>query len=112
MRILSLLTAVVLLTACGRTHVPDTAPEGIIDLPGDVAATTWDVKPLLPGMEAPELELIAADGSTWRMNPSAMERPVILTFYRGGWCPYCNHQRNPPTSELLDFPAEIRGPGS
>lgn len=56
----------------------------------DVHATAEDAQPLLPGMTAPAFELTAADGSKVSFVPGEAERPVILTFYRGGWCPYCN----------------------
>lgn len=48
------------------------------------------VRPLLPGMSAPTVEFLDVDGTTVALNPDALERPVVLTFYRGGWCPYCN----------------------
>lgn len=48
------------------------------------------VQPLLPGMQAPAFEVRTVEDETFRFDPEAMTRPVILTFFRGGWCPYCN----------------------
>lgn len=48
------------------------------------------VRPLLPGMSAPALSLTATDGSQVGYQAGDHGKPVILTFYRGGWCPYCN----------------------
>ena len=48
------------------------------------------VQPLLPGMQAPAFEVRTVDGEIFRFDPNAMTQPVILTFFRGGWCPYCN----------------------
>ncbi|MBL38745.1 MAG: antioxidant AhpC [Xanthomonadales bacterium] len=48
------------------------------------------VRPVLPGMQAPEFRALDVDGEMIEVDPAALERPVVLTFYRGGWCPYCN----------------------
>jgi len=48
------------------------------------------VRPVLPGMQAPEFRALDVDGEAIEFDPDELERPVVLTFYRGGWCPYCN----------------------
>ncbi|MEX2498374.1 MAG: peroxiredoxin-like family protein [Wenzhouxiangellaceae bacterium] len=48
------------------------------------------VRPVLPGMQAPEFRALDVNGEAVEVDPAALERPVVLTFYRGGWCPYCN----------------------
>jgi len=48
------------------------------------------VRPVLPGMQAPSFRLVDVDGETMDVDPATLEKPVVLTFYRGGWCPYCN----------------------
>lgn len=62
------------------------------------------VRPLLPGMAAPTVSLTAVDGSSVAFDPAEHERPVILTFYRGGWCPYCNLH----LAELRTAEAELK----
>ncbi|MDT8321793.1 MAG: peroxiredoxin-like family protein [Xanthomonadales bacterium] len=52
--------------------------------------SSTQVQPLLPGMEAPAFEVLTVEGEPFRFEPGALEKPVILTFFRGGWCPYCN----------------------
>lgn len=49
-----------------------------------------DVHPLLPGMKAPAFKLQDAAGAPVRFDPDHLDAPVIMTFYRGGWCPFCN----------------------
>jgi len=49
-----------------------------------------DVRPLLPGMATPEFRVLDVDGNEIEIAPESIEKPVVLTFYRGGWCPYCN----------------------
>lgn len=42
------------------------------------------------GDRAPDFTLADARGRRVRLADRASEGPVVLTFYRGGWCPYCN----------------------
>ena len=56
----------------------------------DVAERAEFVRPLLPGSACPAFEAVAADGSLFEFDPAALDKPVVLIFYRGGWCPYCN----------------------
>lgn len=44
------------------------------------------------GDKAPEFELTDANGNTVSFKDLLADGPVVLTFYRGGWCPYCNIQ--------------------
>ncbi len=55
-----------------------------------VAVDAEHVTPLLPGMKAPEFELRDTRGKLFKVDPAKLEKPVVITFYRGGWCPYCN----------------------
>jgi len=56
----------------------------------EIFSSADDVRPLLPGMAAPEFRVIDVDGNEVEVDPASIEKPVVLTFYRGGWCPYCN----------------------
>ncbi len=42
------------------------------------------------GDSAPDFELPSATGGTVRLYEALDKGPVILNFYRGGWCPFCN----------------------
>lgn len=48
------------------------------------------VRPLLPGMGAPQVRFLDVSGDPVGLEPNALDKPLVLTFYRGGWCPYCN----------------------
>jgi peroxiredoxin len=48
------------------------------------------VTPLLPGMSIPEFTAKRPSGELVTFAPDALDKPFVLTFYRGGWCPYCN----------------------
>jgi len=45
---------------------------------------------LTVGAHAPDFALPDATGHTVRLSDLLERGPVVLTFYRGEWCPYCN----------------------
>ena len=53
-------------------------------------AAADQVRPLLPGMSAPLIEVLDVEGDPVTIDPAEIAQPMVLTFYRGGWCPYCN----------------------
>ena len=59
-------------------------------IPTDPAA----VEPLAVGDRAPEFTVRQTDGTVFVFNPNRLERPHVLIFYCGGWCPYCNARLN------------------
>jgi peroxiredoxin len=42
------------------------------------------------GDRAPDIVLPDATGQSFNVASLLAKGPVIVTFYRGGWCPYCN----------------------
>jgi peroxiredoxin len=44
------------------------------------------------GMLAPDFTLPDVDGQPVTLSALLTHGPVVLTFYRGEWCPYCNLQ--------------------
>lgn len=42
------------------------------------------------GDRAPDFELMNATGKKVTLSELTARGPVIVTWYRGGWCPYCN----------------------
>ena len=67
-----------LLICCGAlwaAEVPDNADQ---------------VRPLLPGSNAPAFTATNAYGKAFNFDPANLQRPAVLIFYRGGWCPFCN----------------------
>ncbi|WP_243387307.1 peroxiredoxin-like family protein [Bacillus kexueae] len=45
---------------------------------------------LKEGEKAPNFTLPNATGENVTLYDELQNGPVVLTFYRGGWCPYCN----------------------
>jgi peroxiredoxin len=47
-------------------------------------------KALKVGDRAPDFELPDATGKKVKLSELLAHGPVVVTWYRGGWCPYCN----------------------
>ncbi len=62
-----------------------------------------DVTPLLNGMSVPNVVVETADGSPVSLQALLMQKPTVIVFYRGGWCPYCSRQ----LAELKDIEQEL-----
>lgn len=63
---------------------------------------------LAVGEAAPRFELPDAGGKHVSLAGLCAEGPVVLTFYRGSWCPYCSLQLRALQAGL----PEIRGLGA
>jgi peroxiredoxin len=48
------------------------------------------VAPLLVGAPIPAIVFRKLDESPFDLRKAAAEKPMIIIFYRGGWCPFCN----------------------
>jgi peroxiredoxin len=47
---------------------------------------------LQPGDPAPQFELPDGNSEIWRSEDLLSKGPVVIVFYRGRWCAYCNAQ--------------------
>lgn len=47
---------------------------------------------LKQGEKAPSFELPDGDGNLWRSEDLLRSGPLVIVFYRGRWCAYCNTQ--------------------
>lgn len=59
---------------------------------GEISSLPLREKALDVGDTAPLIELDNYDGATRSLPAYLVKGPVVLTFYRGLWCPYCNLQ--------------------
>jgi peroxiredoxin len=64
-----------------------------------LAADAASAHPLAAGAAAPDAAIKSPDGSSLTLASVLDEKPTLLVFYRGGWCPYCNRQ----LAELATF---------
>jgi peroxiredoxin len=76
-------------------------------LRSDIHADASQVQPLLPGMPAPAFEVRDAAGEPVSFDPQNLANPLVLTFFRGGWCPFCNLH----LAELRHAEAELEALG-
>ena len=58
---------------------------------GSLPEAAEDIAPLLPGELFPAEEVVGIDGQTTTITQVVKDEPAVVLFYRGGWCPYCNH---------------------
>ena len=55
------------------------------------------------GEQAPDAALRDSDGHAVRLSEVRKSGPVLLVFYRGGWCPYCNSQVHDLTTAYPEY---------
>ncbi|UCH49539.1 MAG: AhpC/TSA family protein [Betaproteobacteria bacterium] len=73
----------------------DKSPEVIATIQADIdalIASDFAGSAVKEGDKAPDFELPGVHGNPVRLSSLLERGPVVLTFYRGGWCPYCNLQ--------------------
>ena len=57
------------------------------------------------GEVAPEFSLPDAKGGTTTLSELLKKGPVVVTWYRGAWCPFCNIQLHEYQERLAEFEA-------
>ncbi len=70
-----------------------------------VAASGIYARAIKTGAKAPDFTLQNADGQATRLSELLKKGPVVLTWYRGGWCPYCNLALAALTEKLPEITA-------
>tara|TARA_R110000868_G_scaffold296349_4_gene556605 strand:- start:11732 stop:12397 length:666 start_codon:yes stop_codon:yes gene_type:complete len=60
-------------------------------------------KAVIRGKKAPDFNLESFKGGNFRLKDALKKGPVVVTFYRGGWCPYCNLQLKAYEARYQDF---------
>lgn len=57
------------------------------------------------GDRSPDVQLVAADGEQVELNSLRTATPLVLIFYRGRWCPFCDLTLRAYDKALPDFAA-------
>ncbi|MBE9563983.1 MAG: AhpC/TSA family protein [Proteobacteria bacterium] len=60
---------------------------------------------LSKGDDFPSFSLPNADNSALAFNDLTKNGPLVISFYRGAWCPYCNLEMNALQQRLPDITA-------
>jgi len=64
-----------------------------------------EARVLKVGAQAPDFTLPDAQGRPVKLSTLLAKGPVVVTFYRGAWCPYCNVQLGQYQERLKDLQA-------
>ncbi|MBT2443447.1 AhpC/TSA family protein [Streptomyces sp. ISL-36] len=73
-----------------QEHIPGHIREIMNRAGQDLADSGQSDRALNTGDVAPDFTLPAAVGDPVALRTLLASGPVVLAFYRGGWCPYCN----------------------
>ncbi len=90
--------------AAGRQANPDFM-QGVDEIIERAKAFEQGADAIQLGQKAPGFELPDAQGQAVSLDALLAQGPVVLTFYRGGWCPYCNLQLRAMQARLDDIHA-------
>jgi peroxiredoxin len=71
----------------------------------EVRAAGVAERALAVGASAPDFTLPDATGVAVRLADLRAAGPVVISFYRGGWCPYCNLELRAYAERSPDFEA-------
>ncbi|MBF6175542.1 peroxiredoxin-like family protein [Nocardia blacklockiae] len=82
-------------------------PEDLVQRAQDHAGSLSDLgsDALTSGALAPDFTLPDHRGRDFHLATALRTGPVIVAFYRGGWCPYCNVQLHTLQQSLPEFRA-------
>ena len=88
--------------AAGRQANPDFM-RGVDEVIDQARAFQQGSDAIKIGQTAPGFELPDAAGESISLDALLTKGPVVLTFYRGSWCPYCNLQLRALQARLEDI---------
>ena len=72
-----------------------------------LADSPESARPLAVGAHAPAPQLTGLDGKPFDLARAFAEKPTVLIFFRGGWCPFCNRH----LAALAEHELELRALG-
>lgn len=90
--------------AAGRQANPDFM-NGVDDVINKAKAFKQGKHAIKIGDKAPNFTLPNAEGTEISLDTLLKNGPVVVTFYRGDWCPYCNLQLRALQAKLKDIEA-------
>lgn len=70
--------------------IPADVFDTILKTSGELIAQKLEEKSLTEGDVIPSFTLTDALGDVRSSDQLLREGPLVISFYRGGWCPYCN----------------------
>jgi peroxiredoxin len=85
--------------------IPPEKAKIMADALADLQSKHIEKKSLKVGQKMPDFSLPDSSGKKVNLKSLLKEGPVVVTFYRGNWCPYCNAQLNSYQQHLAEFKA-------
>ena len=80
----------------------------IIAQSGSIAKSPTETKPLKVGDQVPKLNVLNPKGEEVDLASLHEKQPVVLVFFRGGWCPICSRH----TQQLMNAYPDIKELGA
>jgi len=82
-------------------------PESVLAMMSDATASLAQSgmveQALKAGDVMPDFDLPALDSGNVRLTDLLKDTPVVISFYRGGWCPYCSLEMQALQAALPDI---------
>ncbi|MEQ9410129.1 MAG: peroxiredoxin-like family protein [Fuerstiella sp.] len=78
--------------AASATRLPEEVRQTYAQAIETVRATGIEKSARQAGDEAIDAQLSGWDGGKVKLSDLWQDGPIVLMWYRGGWCPYCNIQ--------------------
>ncbi len=89
------ISGMLILLLCSSTNVSAWAENSPVNETRNIYSSPHDIRPLSVGEIVPKLTLNIFGGGPLDLNAALNEKPTVLIFYRGGWCPFCvREERN------------------
>jgi len=83
--------------------LPDAQQNTVASAFSELMASQVAAEAKLTGDPAPDFTLPNVRGGTLRLRDATAQGPVVLSFYRGSWCPFCNLELNALQQRLTDL---------
>lgn len=84
------ISGMLILLLCSSTDVSAWNENSPVNETRNIYSSPHDIRPLSVGEVVPKLTFNIFGGGPLDLNETLNEKPTILIFYRGGWCPFCN----------------------
>jgi len=88
-----------------RQHAPAEVFSVMASDTEKLAASGISERALKPGQRMPSFSLPDATGKTVTSAELLANGPLVISFYRGNWCPYCNLELRALQAQLADIEA-------
>ena len=85
------------------TALPDALQNTVSDAFAELMASDVAAAAKRSGDPAPDFTLPNVRGGTLQLKDVTAQGPVVLSFYRGSWCPFCNLELHALQKRLPDI---------